>query len=100
MVTFLSKCRRHLAWGGHTRAPGPGPLSGPRGRPEEPLEEPSWSPPPRSAVRPHPLRAGLRPACEPDAAESASLGTAGLRKTPRVPPLQSSPVAVANIFFQ
>lgn len=92
MVTFLSKCRRHLAWGGHTR--------GPRGRPEEPLEEPSRSPPPRSAVRPHPLRAGLRPACEPDAAESASLGTAGLRKTPRVPPLQSSPVAVANIFFQ
>lgn len=23
MVTFLSKCRRHLAWGGHTRGPGP-----------------------------------------------------------------------------
>lgn len=86
MVTFLSKCRRHLAWGGHTR--------GPRGRPEEPLEEPSWSPPPRSAVRPHPLRAGLRPACEPDATKSVSPGTAGLRKTPRVPPLQSSPVAV------
>lgn len=94
MVTFLSKCRRHLAWGGHTRGPGPGPLSGPRGRPEEPLEEPSRSPPPRSAVRPHPLRAGLRPACEPDATKSASPGTAGLRKTPRVPPLQSSPVTV------
>lgn len=46
-----------------------------------------------------PVAAELRPACEPDATKSASLGTAGLRKTPRVPPLQSSPVAVANLLF-